>query len=650
MSSVRAHRRRIARAAGRHENTTAVDVIAGHVAWLLPVLLALVTFVVLLPTLDNGFVNWDDDANFLQNQNYRGLDPSHLRWMLTTFLPGGHYIPLTWLTFSMDYALWGMNPFGYHLTNLLLHIATVVTFYAVAVRLIVAASPAGGPVVASLGGALAALFFAVHPLRVESVAWATERRDVLCGLFYLLAVLAYLRACAARGDHALWRGRWYWLAVVYAALALLSKSMAVSLPVVLLVLDVYPLARLGGRSGWLGSQPWRAWADKLPFVLLSGVASAIAVVAMTRNQAITSIDKLSLIDRTAVSVYSLVFYLAKMLVPFNLSPLYALPDRLDPLSWPYLAAGATTLAMTAVAVTYRRQWPGLLAVWVSYIAILLPVLAIVQAGPQLAADRYTYLASLGWALLIGRGLAQWWSRAKTRTLQNRRTIILAAACLTITVWLGVLTWRQALVWHDPGTLWNHALATHPSAIAHYNLGVFMLARGELPGAVSHFQEALVLRPSYGAAHNNLGVIFAQQGDLVKATAHFRQAVTIDPDDGEARGNLGNALAQQGDLQAAATHLRRALAINPGGAEAHKNLGSVLVQQGRLEDALREYEEAVKLRPDDAEVYANMGMALSRLGRRSQAIEQFRRALAIQPGLREAQDSLAALQAGNAPTR
>jgi len=371
---------------------------------------------------------------------------------------------------------------------------------------------------------------------------------------------------------------------------------------------------------------------------------------MTQNQAIARMDKLSLIDRTAVSVYSLVFYLAKMLVPVNLSPLYALPEPLDPLSWPYLAAGAITLARTAIAVTCRRQWPGLLAVWVSYIAILLPVLAIVQTGPQLAADRFTYLASLGWALLIGRGLAEWWSRAKTRTLQNRRTIILAAACLTVTVCLGVLTWRQALVWHDPGTLWNHALATHPSAIAHYNLGVFMLARGELPGAVSHFQEALVLRPSYGAAHNNLGVIFAQQGDLVKATAHFRQAVTIDPNDGEAQGNLGNALAQQGDLQAAATHLRRALAINPGGAEAHKNLGSVLVQQGRLDDGLREYEEAVKLRHDDAEVYANMGMALSRLGRRSQAIEQFRRALAIQPDLREAQDSLAALQAGNAPTR
>src|SRR5262249_9641837 len=158
--------------------------------------------------------------------------------------------------------------------------------------------------------------------------------------------------------HALWRRRWYWLAVACAALALLSKPMAVSLPVVLLVLDVYPLARLGGRSGWLGSRPRSAWIDKVPFVLLSAAASVTAIVAMTRKRFFTPIDTLSLIDRIAVSVYSLVFYLAKMLVPFNLSPLYALPARIDPLSWPYLAAGAVTLAITAVAVICRRQWPG----------------------------------------------------------------------------------------------------------------------------------------------------------------------------------------------------------------------------------------------------------------------------------------------------
>ena len=650
MSSERARRRRVARAIGHHETTAVVDVIARHGWWLLPALLVLVAFIAFLPTLDNGFVHWDDDANFLGNENYRGLGPSQLRWMLTTFLPGGHYIPLTWLTFGIDYVLWGMNPTGYHLTNLLLHIASVVVFYAVAVRLVAAVAPATGTVPARLGGVLAALFFAAHPLRVESVAWVTERRDVLCGLFYLLAVLTYVRTCEAGSEDGLWRHRSYWMAVGCAALALLSKSMAVSLPVVLLVLDIYPLARLGGQTGWRGVRAWRVWLEKIPFVLLSGAASVMAVMAMTRNQAIVPIDKLRLIDRAAVSVYSLVFYLWKTVVPFNLSPLYALPERVEPLSWPYLGATAIAAALSVVAVWRRRQWPGLLAVWVSYIAILLPVLAIVQAGAQLAADRYTYLASLGWALLVGGVLAGWWARGTARRVQARRSVILAVAALAVTGGLSALTWRQARVWHDTSTLWSYALATAPSPIAHYNLGVFLLGRGEVPSAVDHFREALVLQPSYGAAHNNLGVAFAQQGDLVKATAHFRQAVVIDPDDGQAQGNLGNALARQGDLREAATHLHRALAINPRDAEAHKNLGNVLAQDGRLDDAVREYQEAVRINPGDPEAYANMGMAFSRQGRRREAIEQFRQALAIQPGLREAQDSLDALLAGNTGTR
>jgi Flp pilus assembly protein TadD len=651
MSFERARRRRVARATGHGGDPTIVNLIARHGSWLLPALLALVTMVAFLPSLDNGFVNWDDDANFLGNSSYRGLGSSELRWMLTTFLPGGHYIPLTWLTFGLDYVLWGMNPFGYHLTNLLLHVANVVVFYAIAVRLLAAVRPeAGNGVAARLGGGLAALSFAVHPLRVESVAWVTERRDVLCGFFYLLAVLAYLRACEGGGAEELWRQRWYWVTVVLGALALLSKSMAVSLPVVLLVLDVYPLARLGGWAGWLGARARRVWLEKVPFIVLSGAASIIAVIAMARNQAIAPTTKLGGLDRLAVSVYSLVFYLWKTVVPLHLSPLYALPARIELLSWPYLGAAAVAATVSVVAALRWRRWPGLLAVWVSYVAILLPVLAIVQAGPQLAADRYTYLAGLGWALLIGAGLGAWWAAGSSRLIQARRAAILAVAGTAAACALGTLTWQQVHVWYDPRTLWSYALATHPSAIAHYNLGVFLLGQGELADAVGHFERALIVQPDYAAAHNNLGVVFAQQGDLAKATAHFRQALAIDPDDAEWHGNLGNALARQGDLAAAAAHLRRALGINSSDAEAHKNLGSVLAQQGRLDEAVHEYREAVKIKPGDHEAYTNLGMALSRQGRRREAIEEFRRALTIRPGFREAQNSLDELLAGDSPTR
>src|SRR5438876_7632173 len=248
----------------------------GWVLWLVPVLIALVTVAAFLPTLQNQFVNWDDDENFLDNPHYRGLGWTQLRWMWTT-LHLGHYIPLTWMTFGLDYLLWCMNPVGYHLTSLLLHAANAVVFFFVVHRILTLALPRlserGRALAVSAG--FAALVFAIHPLRVESVAWVTERRDVLSGLFYLSAILIYLWACegGARG-----RG-WYWLSVAVFGCALLSKSMVVNLPVVLLILDVYPLRRLGGAVGWWSEPARRVYVEKIPFVLLAAAASAVALMA-----------------------------------------------------------------------------------------------------------------------------------------------------------------------------------------------------------------------------------------------------------------------------------------------------------------------------------------------------------------------------------
>src|SRR3989454_5913609 len=292
------------------------------VHWLVPVLVALVTFAVFLPALQNQFVNWDDPTNFLDNPYYRGLGWSQLRWMWTT-THLGHYIPLTWMTLGLDYLLWGMNPFGYHLTSLLLHAANAVVFFFVVHRILPLALPSRyerGHALAVAAG-FAALVFAIHPLRVESVAWVTERRDVLSGLLYLLTILIYLRACE-RGA----RGRgWYWLSVAVFVCALLSKSMVVNLPVVLLILDVYPLRRLGGASGWWSEPARPVYVEKIPFVLLAAAASAIAVIAQSSVHAAASLAQLSVLGRLAVSAYGLSFYLWKMVVPVNLSPLYELP-------------------------------------------------------------------------------------------------------------------------------------------------------------------------------------------------------------------------------------------------------------------------------------------------------------------------------------
>src|SRR5213594_1155779 len=490
------------------------------VSWLAPVLIALVTFAAFLPTLQNQFVAWDDDKNFLKNPHYRGLGWSHLRWMWTTFNLG-HYIPLTWMTFGLDYLLWGLNPVGYHLTSLLLHAANAVVFFVVVRRILTRALPGpserGHALAVSAG--FAALVFAIHPLRVESVAWVTERRDVLSGLFYLSAILIYLRTCE-RGE----RGRgWYWAAVGLFACALLSKSMVVNLPIVLLILGVYPLRRLGGAIGWWSEPARRVYVEKIPFVLLAAAAAAIAVMAQLSVHAAASLAQLSVPGRVAVSAYGLSFYLWKMVVPLNLSPLYPLSPIVNPWAMPFILSYTMVLAITAIALALRRRVPGLPAAWLAYVVVLLPVLGIFQSGPQIAADRYTYLAGLGWAILAGAGLLSCWRSSRRSKTGTPATWLLASLALCVVVGLGVLNWNQVQVWHDSETLWTHALSIDPqSPIAHNDWGTALARQGRLAEAIEHFRQALRLEPNFVDAHYNLGMALAQQGKLAEASEHYRQ--------------------------------------------------------------------------------------------------------------------------------
>src|SRR6059036_2519145 len=490
------------------------------VRWLAPLLVALLTLTAFLPTLQNQFVSWDDDKNFLENPHYRGLGWTHLRWMWTTHL--GHYIPLTWMTFGLDYLLWGMNPLGYHLTNLLLHAANAVVFFFITRRLLTRALP--GPSerghTLAVSAAFAALVFAIHPLRVESVAWATERRDVLSGLFYLSAVLAYLRACDREE-----RGRgWYWGAVALFAGALLSKSMAVNLPVVLMILDVYPLRRLGGSIGWWSKPARRIYVEKIPFVLLAAAASAIAVMAQFSIHAALPLAQLGVPGRLAVSAYGLSFYLGKMIVPVNLSPLYELPRTVSPWAMPFILSFGLAIAITAIVLSLRRRMLGLPAAWLAYLVVLLPVLGIFQSGPQIAADRYTYLAGLGWAILAGAGLLSCWRSSRRSKTGTPATWLLTGIALCVVVGLGVLTWSQAKVWRDSERLWAHTLAIDPdSPLAQNNFGYELYRQGKLAEAIEHYRQALQIKPDYALAHANWGLALIHQGKLAEAVEHLQQA-------------------------------------------------------------------------------------------------------------------------------
>jgi hypothetical protein len=544
------------------------------------------------PTLGHQFLDWDDDRNLVNNPAFRGLGWSHLRWMLTTTLMG-HWIPFTWLTFGADYAIWGMKPFGYHLTNLLLHGAAAVALYFVALRLLRKAT-AGGEVALRLGAVAAALFFAIHPLRVESVAWATERRDVLSGLWLILTVLTYLVA-VDRPDGR--RRGWLAGSVICYALALTSKAIVMTLPAVLLLLDVYPLRRLDRWRAWTTAEGRRVLAEKIPFVLLALAGAGMAAYAL-RSHAEEMLVSLPLESRIAVALYGVAFYAWKTFVPVAISPLYQLPARVDPAAPAMLASAAAAIAVTGVLLWQRRRWPAGLAVWLSYLVLLAPVSGIVQSGPQLVAVRYTYLACLGFALLVGA--AVWWlaRRAQGPPPDWGRAGLGIVVVIAGLAGLGTLAWSQTHVWRDSETLWAHVVAVDPaSPIAHNNLGFAYLQQGRLAEAEREITAALRLDPEWELAHANLAVVLLRQGRLAEA--------------GEARVQLGSMLLKHGKYEAAVDLFQKEVASRPGDAGAHNNLGAALLLRGQVGPAIGQFEEALRINPGHEKARRNLAAARQR---------------------------------------
>jgi tetratricopeptide (TPR) repeat protein len=539
---------------------------------LLPFAVALPALLVFLPALRNDFINLDDPANFLLNLNYRGLGWTQLKWMWTTDVLG-HYIPVTWMTLGLDYSIWGMDPLGYHLTNILWHTANAVVFYFLALALFRRAIPESSAETRAripLAACFAALLFALHPLRVESVAWVTERRDVVSGLFYLLAILAYVRGFEPPERPI---RRWnYWACLACFALAALSKEITITLPVVLLILDVYPLRRLGGALGWrMGAPVRRIWLEKLPFLAISVAGAMRALYAAPPQNPYAALAGLDWWSRAAAAIYSLAFYIWKTLAPIALSPFYPLtPHKIDPWAAPLELSASVVFSTTLASILLRRRFPALLAVWLAYLITLSPVLGIVDNGPQIVADRYSYLACLGWAILAGAALLYW------RTGGRAWPIPAAAALVILT--LAVLTWRQVPIWRDSETLWTHALAVEPSFVAYENMGGLLMDRGDYLWAADYFRQAIAMKPAAASAHLGLGGAFLGLGQTGEAVREFEIVLRIGQSRDLAENGLASALALRGQLDEAIDHYREALKINPGYEDARRNLEQALARK------------------------------------------------------------------------
>jgi tetratricopeptide (TPR) repeat protein len=576
-----------------------------------PLALALVTAVVFAPVLRAGFVDWDDPINFLENPYYRGLGWRQLRWMLTANVMG-HWIPVTWLTLGADFAVWGMNPFGYHLTNLLLHSASAALFYFVSRRLLGLAMPAASPGILSLGAAVAALYFAVHPLRVESVAWITERRDLTSGLFFLLTILAYLKAHERPPAV---RAVWRLAALGAAALALASKSIVMGLPLVLLILDAYPLGRLGPRvRDWSSAQAWPVWREKIPFALLAVGTAAAAYLVQRSTGYLTPADPSG---RIGVVAYNVWFHIWKTVAPLNLGPIYELPPRVNPLELPYLLSAAGGLAITAAVWLLRRRWPAGLAIWAFYLVMLAPVTGIVHTGNHLGADRNTYVPCMGFALLVG-------ALAVTVVLAWRRGVlrapIVAMALGVVAIWIGglALTARvQSFVWHDSETLWRYAIEVDPGcAICHHNLGTSLGRRGAWAEAQALLERAIVLRPDASEFRGTYGILLIQMGRRPEGLAQLRYRLDHNPRDVNTRVNLGIALIEDGRPGEAIAEIGQALRVKPDSVTALNALGRALLANGRAEPARAAFERALTI--NAADPVAHLGLARAHLARGDRA--------------------------------
>lgn len=602
----------------------------GFSQWLAPLGVAFATLVAFYPSLLNDFVNWDDDKILYDNPYYRGLGWTQIKWMFSTFLMG-HYQPLTWLSFGLDYQLWGMAPFGYHLTSLLLHALNAVLFYWVGRRLLLAAIgtiPDNQLWRLDLSAALAALLFAIHPLRVESVAWATERRDVLSGLFYFATIYCYLRA--AETSQSSFHQRWLGAAIIAYALSLLSKATAMTLPVVLLLLDVYPLKRLAGSpANWFKPESRPLFYEKLSFLILAvGFASA-ALFAQQVTGALKPLEQLGVISRLLQIGFAYMFYLWKTVWPFGLAPIYELPIEAGWWFGVFLMATVATVGLTVTSFSLMRRWPMVAAAWVYYLIVLSPVSGVAQSGPQLVADRYSYLACLAWPLLVGGGLYRFWPQRSFASMD--RGALVSSAALLVVVGLGFLTWRQSAVWRSPITLWQHGTAAQPLAsIAHYNLGRALERENRGADAIESYRRAVAVNPSYSKAHFNLARLLAVKGLHAEAMIHYRRVIEIRSDHADAHNDLGLLLELTGDDGAALAEFRQAIKLEPEHPKAWFNLAELLAKQGDLANAMANYQTAARLQPNDGLIQVRLAIALARQGQLEAATRHFQRAAELQP--------------------
>jgi Flp pilus assembly protein TadD len=555
-------------------------------------LLALGAILPFLPALTAPFLEWDDAVNLAQNPNWRGFTPGNIRWMLTTMF-GGPYQPLSWLSFAFDYTLWGANPAAMRMTNYALHGSSSVLFFLIVEDLVRRSLPSSSSRERLVAALFASLFWAVHPLRVESVVWLTERRDVLSGFFYLLTVLLYIRDPDKP------------LRPLFAfCLAVLSKASVLTLPLTLLLLDRWPLRR-------------RSWADKIPYFVISGVAGVAGLVG---QQAYGTLKGAAM----GLGVHSLWWYAAKTAWPSSLSPYHRMPAGFGLSSPEVWGATLGVLALAGLAWAARRRAPAVPAAFLQYAIALLPMAGFVRFGHHFVAERYSYLPSLALSALAGAALLVARRNAAARAPASTAAVALILGC-------AVMTARGAGYWSSTEVLWKRALEVDPAATyARVNLAAHLRRTGRIDEALVEERLAVAEDPTLVQPLTNLGADALGNKNYVEAERLLRAAIAAKPDLATAHYNLALTLDGLGRRAEALAELEQAARFDFSDPEILNNLGLALMASGqhaRAEAALR---RATELNPAWPAAFYNWGTALAALGHRHEAAGAFAAAGRLDP--------------------
>ncbi len=590
--------------------------------------LAALTLVVFLPVINHGFINLDDGEYVSRNPRVlAGLTRSSVSWAFTSLGYQANWHPLTWLSHMLDAELFGLYAGGHHLTSLLLHAASAVLLFLALARGTGAVWPSS----------LAAALFAVHPLHVESVAWVAERKDVLSGLLWMLVMLAYLAYVRRPGP-----GR-YLAVLLLFALGLMAKPMLVTLPLVLLLLDWWPLGRMGTGKMGTGTVPLRGTEpvpiltepvpillEKLPLLLLSAASAVISWRAQAVSAAVVPLGEFTLAMRLSNALASYGVYLRKAVWPSGLAVYYPHPEGNLPAA-PVVLGAAALAVLSLAAWRLRRRRPYLLAGWLWYLGTLVPVIGLIQVGYQGMADRYTYLPLTGVFIMAA------WAASSARA---RRVPAVAALCLAAVVALAAAARVQVGYWGDNLSLFTQARDnTERNWLAEYNLGLTFAQRGRFDEAREHYIASLAIKPEYADTHNNMGNVYYRRGLPAEAEGYYRRAISLRPGSPVYAFNLGLALMAQNRLEEAVASFRESLGLEPGNADAHNNLAVALGRLGRYREATAHYREALRLKPGYQQAWHNLGLNLFRAGDFPGAAEALNEAVRLDPADADALDSL-----------